>query len=285
MVQVLDARARFRIGLFALPMGTFPVRSLVVTLLATAACWAAGCRIADPTVPEWVEAHGRGQIIALSADAEGAIAVGSNRRIYIYPGPFMQPWQERFNQEAVAIAAGGGVVAWVAPDGAVRLALPNLPVRELPGSREWHASALGVGPDGNLFVVTAGRVWAVAADALGEPLCDGAVAMGVAPAGASVYVWRADGTVVARVAGQCQPVSVPFPVANLAASGAELAAVDRQGQVWRRRAGSWQALPRPRIYRPDQFPYEPAIRAVAMTPMVLWGRTDDGLALILSDPT
>jgi len=267
-------------------MGAFALRSVVVAFLATAACWALpGCRIADPTVPEWVEAHGRGQIIALSADAEGAIAVGSNRRIYIYPGPFMQPWQERFNQEAIAIAAGGGVVAWVAPDGPVRVALPNLPVRELPGSREWHATALGVGADGGLFVVAAGRAWGVVADTLSEPLCDGGVAAGVAPDGASVYVWRVDGSVVARTAGQCQPVSVPFPVANLAASGGQLAVVDRRGQVWRRHAGTWQALPRPRIYRPDQFPYEPAIQTVSMTPTVLWGRTDDGLALILSDPT
>jgi hypothetical protein len=98
-------------------------------------------------------------------------------------------------------------------------------------------------------------------------------------------VWRADGAVFARANGQCQPVAVPFPVTSLAANGDQVAVVDRQGTVWRRRAGNWQSLPRPRVYRPDQFPTDTTIRGVAMSRTVLWGRSDDGLAFLLSDPT
>ena len=267
-------------------MGISPLRFFSLALWVASTSWVpVGCRIADPATPEWIEAHGRGQIIGIAADAEGAFAIGSNRRIYIYPGAYMQPWQERFNQDALSIAAGGGVVAWAAPDGAVRVAASNLPVREIAGSRDWRASALGVGPDGALFVVSGGRAWAVQSDTLSEPVCDGGTAAGVAPAGPATYVWRTDGTVVARSNGQCQPVAVPFAVTSLAVNGEQLAAVDRQGTVWRRRAGNWQALPRPRVYRPDQFPYDTTIRAVAMSRTVLWGRSDDGLAFILSDPT
>lgn len=269
--------------------GLPPLRFIAAALLAASTGWAsAGCRIADPTVPEWIEAHGRGQILAISADAEGAFAVGTNRRIYIYPGAFMQPWQERFSQEAVAIAAGGGAVLWIAPDGPLRTGRTNLPVRELPGSRDWHASSVGVGPDGSLYAVANGQAWGIVSDTLSDPICDPGNAVGVAAAGRTTYVWRADGTVVARSGGPgspCAPVAVPFPVTSVAASGEQVAAVDRQGTVWRRRGGNWQALPRARVYRPDQLPYDTVIRSIAMSPTVLWGRSDEGLAFILSDPT
>lgn len=261
----------------------------IAVLVAACGTWG-GCRIASPDVPEWIEAHGRGQVIALTADAEGAYAIGTNHRIYVYPGPFMQPWQERFGQDANLIAAGGGTVAWLGGDGAVRVASANLAPRELAGSRDWRVSALAVGPDSNVYVVSSARAWRVMSDTLGEAICEGEPAVGIAPAatpaGPTVHVWRGDGTVVARGSdGRCVPVSVPFPVVSLAASGAQLAAVDRDGGVWRRRAGTWQRLPVPQVFRPDRFPYQTVIRNVAMSETVLWGRSQDNLAFILSDPT
>lgn len=253
---------------------------LVVAMMATG-----GCRIARPDAPEWIEAHGRGQVVAIAADVEGAIALGSNRRIYSYPGPYGQPWVERYPQEGIAVGAGGGVVAWTGVDGIVRVVPAGGNIREVPGSREWRATAVAVGPDGLLYVVSSNRAFAVGGDALADPICDGVSAVAVAAASSGVYVVRTDGTVTVRRAGQCLPVLVPFHVTSLAVAGDELAAIDEQSNVWRRHLNNWEKLPKAIAYRPDAFPSEAVLRQVAMTESVLWARSEGMQVFILSDPT
>ncbi len=253
---------------------------LVSLFLGTGAC-----RFARSDAPEWIEAHGRGQLVAIAADFEGAIAVGGNRRIYRYPGGYGQPWQERFQQDAALIAAADGVVAWTGLDGVVRISDNGGAPREIPASGAWQASALALGPRGALYVVSQARAVPVVGDRLGEAICDGAPVRTIAAGSPGVYLVRDDGTVTLQRDKECQPVEVPFQVTSLAAADADLAAIDQHGQSWRRIGPRWQRLPRPRVFRPDQFPTRTRVTQVALTSSVLWALTEGGLVFMLSDPT
>lgn len=255
----------------------------VLTLLAVAA--SASCRFL-PNEPYWIEPHGTAQGVGVTAWPSGALAIGTDRHLYRYPGAWSRPWLPHGpTQNLRAIAASRVAVYAILDDGQVARFADNT-WTPLAGSASWGASGLAATEDDRLFVLVGGRARLVEGVDLKEGPCGSLVGTSISAVGSDdLYVLDAAGNLHQGRSGRCDRVDAPVPLQRVAATKDRLVAVGKDGSVWRRRDGAWKVLPEPRKFRPGRRPYTTRARDVAVSPHSTWIMDDEGHVFLLSAET
>ncbi|HSZ83727.1 MAG TPA: hypothetical protein VLA14_15685, partial [Polyangia bacterium] len=84
-----------------------------------AACVLLACRF-QPNHPSWIEAQGQAQGARVGAWSGGALTIGTDRRLWRYPGEWSRPWlPEGPQQELRALAGSPTSIYGVLADGQV----------------------------------------------------------------------------------------------------------------------------------------------------------------------
>jgi hypothetical protein len=246
----------------------------------------ASCRIRAGTAPYWQETHGESSFKSLAATQKGAIVLNrEGNALYRYPGEWGRPWVEEARLVA-SIVAGSPTAIYVFDErGGIRRRASGS-IRSYSGSNGWKVSALTASETDALYVVSEGRVRAVREDRLSEELCPGRDAKVIAASGDEV-VWVVDegGNLLRADRTTCTPVDAPAALTAVSAFGAALSVVNRRGMAFRRLDNGWQTLAPPIRYRPDQFPQQAKIVALAQSELWLWAMDEEGCIHFLSDPT
>lgn len=255
---------------------------MTATLLVVAAL---GCRFM-PNHPYWIETLGRPQGIRIGAWPGGALAIGTDSRLYGYPGPWSRPWAPQGHpQEIKALSASQTAVYAILSDGQVAR-FANDRWTPFAGSAAWGAAEIAATEDDHLLVLAGGKLRRADAAGLKEVLCETVVGVSIAATrGDEAYVVDQAGEVHRSAARNCAPVEAPARFLRIAATTTRLLGVARDGSVWRQRAGRWTALPSPFKYRPGTAPTPTRAQDIAVSAQNTWLMDHEGSIFVLSDET
>jgi hypothetical protein len=246
---------------------------------------AGGCRIRSKD-PYWIEAHGRAEALRLSAWPAGALAIGTDHRLYGYPGPWGRSWYPQGHPaELRTIAASNVAVYAIFNDGQVaRFAADRW--APVPASAAWGATELGATQDDRLIVVAGGKVQIFDGASLRDaPSCASAVpAVAVAGTrGDEAFVLDQEGGLHHLAGDVCTTLDTPTRLQRIAANAGRLLAVGADGTVWRWRDARWTALPAPFKYRAGRRAFPTQARDVSASAYSSWLLDDAGAIFVLSD--
>jgi hypothetical protein len=239
-----------------------------------------------PSHPYWIEAHGEVPILRVGAWPGGALAIGTDRHLYGYPGAWSRPWLPQGTpQELRAIAASQTAVYGILADGQVaRFAGGTW--TPYAGSVSWGASEIGATEDDRLLVVVGGHVRSVDGVDLKEAPCSSVISVVVAGArGDEMFVLDGEGGLHHGEAGRCEPVQTPVRLQRIAAASGRLLGVGADGTVWRWRDRAWTTLPPVRKFRAGRAAFETRAREIAVSAYSTWIMDDEGAVFLLSDET
>jgi hypothetical protein len=260
--------------------------SLRLTLLLALALLApevGSCRFL-PNHPYWIEALGGGQGTRVGAWPGGALVIGTDQRLWGYPGAWSQPWQPQGPAQSLrAIAASQTAVYGILADGQVARFVGGT-WTPYAGSASWGASELAATEDDRVLVVVGGHVRLVDGVELKEAGCPSVAAVAItAPHADDVYVLDAAGALYHGAAGRCDPVDAPPRLQRIAAASGRLLGVGVDGSVWRRRDGAWTPLSNPLKFRHGRRAFVTRARDVAVSAYSSWIMDDEGAIFVLSD--
>jgi hypothetical protein len=243
----------------------------------------AACRF-QPNHPSWIEAQGQAQGARVGAWSGGALTIGTDRRLWRYPGEWSRPWlPEGPQQELRALAGSQTAIYGVLADGQVARYQGGA-WAPYAGSIGWGASEVSASEDDVLLVIVSGHVRRVDGLELRDTVCPAIGAAAIASVGPErAFVLDGEGALFDGAPGRCDRVDAPVRLVRIAANGRRLVAVGADGTVWRRRDGAWAALPPIEKYRPARAPFEPRARDVAVSVNSTWLMDDEGAIFVLSD--
>jgi hypothetical protein len=243
----------------------------------------AACRF-QPNHPSWIEAQGQAQGVRVGAWSGGALTIGTDRRLWRYPGEWSRPWlPEGPQQELRALAGSPTSIYGVLADGQVARYQGGT-WTPYAGSIGWGASAVSASEDDVLLVIVSGHVRRVDGLDLRDTVCPAIAAADVASVGLErAFVLDGEGALFDGGAGRCDRVDAPMRLVRIAANGRRLVGVGVDGTVWRRRDGAWAALPPIEKYRPARAAFEPRARDVAVSVNSTWLMDEEGAIFVLSD--
>ena len=243
-----------------------------------------GCRIRS-RAPYWIETHGTALGSRVVGWSYGALLLGGDRHLWGYPGPWANPWVAKEQSRSLrAITAARANVYGLFADGQVAR-FNGGSWSPLPGSANWGASELGVSEDDHLLVISGGKLRAFAHDELRPLSCDAVpnLAAVAATHDDEAFVLDQAGALYYGGASSCDPVQAPVPLTRIAARGARLLALARDGSVWRRRDNVWQQLPPAFKVRAGQGPEPMTAQDVGVSAYSTWLVDTQGSVFILSD--
>lgn len=240
----------------------------------------AACRV-QPPENYWIETHGEMRLSRITASPQGAIGVGRDGDLYVYPGSFAVPWRRLFESSARAAGASASRTYLIAEDGGISVANARGTTKAWDHSHSWHAEAIAVDEGDNVFVIAERRAHVVSGKELQALPCDeGSVAVGAAKGVA--YVISSDGGLFKANKEVCEPVATPGRVSSVAAFGRRVAIVVEGSVYDQAAAGSWRLLPRPVRYRFDGD-LRVSVAEVAVSANSIWARDADGFVYVLSE--
>jgi hypothetical protein len=249
------------------------------------ACFAAGCRI-QSQAPYWIETHGQVAGQRVAGWSKGALLLGTNQRLWAYPGGWANPWPaESTPHDLRAIAASNTTAYAVSTDGRV-LRFADNHWSPVEGSASWNASEIAATVDDRLLVLANGKLSELARGHLQELDCNsvtGSAVAGAAPGEA--FLLDQQGALYLDAGGRCEQVPTPIRLQRIAGLPDRLLAVGVDGSIWRRRANAWARLPEPFKYRAGQVARGTHAQDVGVSTYTTWVVDHEGSVFLLSDET
>jgi hypothetical protein len=235
------------------------------------------------TGPRWIETHGHGQVQRVAGGPLGLLAIGTNGVIYNYPefGSTWHDWSGRVHPRAIA-GSGQGLIY---SDQEGHVGKGN---HGHVGNPEWTLSAavtaLAANEDGReLYAVSDGHVSRLLPSGPVPGPCGEVRALSIAVA--QGQLWVSDGQRLYQGSeSACPPApGAPPKITRLSGLGKRLFAADEGGDVYRLKGQAWEQLPRPKKFRPDQFPKLHPVQDVAVTGTAAWVVDDEANVFVLSE--
>jgi len=243
----------------------------------------AGCRI-HSQAPYWIETHGEAVGLRIAGWSTGALLLGPNQQLWIYPGGWSNPWPpQAHTHDLRAVAAANTTGYAIATDGRVLRFSDN---RWFPyeGSAAWNASEIAATEDDKLLVLSDGKLRLFEHGQLLELGCDGVNGSAVAAAGpGQAYVLDQQGALFLSADERCDGIAAPTPLRRIAGRSDRLLGVGVDGSVWRRRGSTWTRLAAPHKYRPGQVARETRVQDVGVSAYSTWIIDSEGSVFLLSD--
>jgi hypothetical protein len=245
----------------------------------------AGCRIRS-NEPYWLEGHGNGVVSRCAGWSAGALCIGSNQQLWIYPGPYARSWAAQAQTRPLrSVAAGSDAAYALTSDGEVARFEHNR-WRLYEESKLWSVSEVGATDDDVLLVIAAGKLRSFQQGELRPLSCDAITSVAVAGVhGDEAFVLDQAGALYLNADGRCQKIPAPVQLRRIAAKPGRLVALAEDGSVWRRRASTWVRLPVPFKYRTGQSPVPCQPQDIGTSLYSTWLVDTEGNVFLLSDET
>ncbi|HMJ10686.1 MAG TPA: hypothetical protein VK524_04720 [Polyangiaceae bacterium] len=254
------------------------LRSIFLGLLGLTAFSLQACRFARDE-PSWVEAHGNVSVRQIAASARGVDAVGNDKRIYRYPGPYGTPWHEISTTESVAAAASPEATYIIDTSAFVWRLGPGAPQR-WDFSQNWAATAIAVDESDRVYVISQSRAARVVGAHLQVLACSEPV-IALAACGAHAFVVSAKGQLFRAEDSACRELRVPGAVHSVAAYGQRLA-IASGGIAYLQGKDGFDALPTPILYRETGRKLTDVLE-VSVSKNTLWARVSEGHVVMFSE--
>jgi hypothetical protein len=251
----------------------------------------AGCSIADPQRPGWLEVHGHPSADWIAATPGWVLGLGAGKtKLFKYPGGWDNPWEQYMVVDARQMAADQATIWTLNADGAVlRWSGPHgspAPLTNGGGINRFAVSAAG-----EVHVLAQDHPQRLVDGRLVDTPCAARAARALAVGSAGTYLVTVEGKLALESkAGSCDDLAAPFQATDIAAVDLvgghfTVAAVDNHNDAWLRRSdGGWEQLPRPISYRPGYRPRSKPVEQLALSAFALWARTVDGSVFLFTDP-
>lgn len=215
----------------------------------------------------------------------GLLAIGTNGLVYNYPefGSVWHEWNGRLHPRVVTGSRQGLVYA----DQEGHVGKGN---HGHTGNPEWSlnatVTALATDADGReLYAVVDGRVSHLLPSGAVPGPCPELRVVSIALA--LDLLWVSDGQRLYQGNDSgCTPAApgAPSNITRMSGLGKRLFAVSAAGDVFRLQQGSaWEQLPRPKKFRPDQFPKLHPVQDVAVTGTAAWAVDDEANVFVFSE--